>query len=134
MYIELANLFQALQNAWHPETVATIALLVSVPFQTIGQIIAFIGAYREEHIESNWFHRVFAFCDSTILGKLPLGLSVSSPVLIIFGAIIIALPSSLVTALSMALIPWILCPVFTIVELRVERKYPNSRERFNLGN
>jgi hypothetical protein len=54
--------------------------------------------------------------------------------LIIFGAIIIALPSSLVTALSMALIQWILCPVFTIVELRVERKYPNSRERFNLGN
>lgn len=123
----MINHIQVLEYSTDVLNIATIALLVSVPFQIIGQVIVFIGVYREEHIESNWFHRMFAFCDSTILGKLLLGLCVSSPVLLIFVANILIAPNNLVAAISMALIPWILCPIYSIVELRGGRKYPHSR-------
>ncbi len=103
-----------------------IAVLIGLPFQITGQIIVWVGAYRSEHVPSNRFHRAFAFCDGTLVGKALLWLCLCSTALSVFAAVLWVSSGNLVDALFYSTIPYAFAPVLGSVMLRFERWYPNS--------
>jgi hypothetical protein len=107
--------------------VVLVAVLASFPFQVLGHILVFVGTYRTEHKESNWFHRMFAFCDSTWKGRSLLWLCICSPMILVFGASLVLLDGSYLSALLSATLPWSFCALLALEQLKIERRYRQSR-------